>query len=217
MDRRLLCVYGIVAYMDTFEHGTWNGYSTHKCRCVDCKAAASAYNKARKARGLDPDDPRHGTETGYGNFGCRCEPCREAGKRRSQRKRAKGLEEGDSRHGTTNGYQNFGCRCAPCTAAQALAARSNPATKDRHLRSKYGISSDQWESLWESQDRRCAVCAAEWVEGAREFHVDHDHVTGRVRAILCHGCNVSLGFLGESPERIRALADYIESQQRDYM
>lgn len=41
-------------------------------------------------------------------------------------------------------------------------------------------------------------------------HVDHCHVTGKVRALLCHGCNTSLGLLREDPARIRGLALYAE-------
>lgn len=31
-------------------HGTVNGYNNHKCRCVECRAAWSVYDKAGRAR-----------------------------------------------------------------------------------------------------------------------------------------------------------------------
>lgn len=43
-----------------------------------CKSCKSSRSKARRARGLPPNDPRHGTVTGYGTWGCRCLPCAEA-------------------------------------------------------------------------------------------------------------------------------------------
>ena len=46
----------------------------------------------------------------------------------------------------------------------------------------------------------------------RQLHIDHDHDTGRVRGLLCGGCNKSLGFLGEDRDRIRGLLEYLDSQ-----
>jgi hypothetical protein len=43
--------------------------------------------------------------------------------------------------------------------------------------------------------------------------MDHDHSTGRFRALLCGGCNSALGLLKESTERIQGLKKYIENVQ----
>lgn len=40
--------------------------------------------------------------------------------------------------------------------------------------------------------------------------LDHNHETGAIRSILCHGCNVSLGFLRESKDRILGLVQYLD-------
>lgn len=42
-------------------------------------------------------------------------------------------------------------------------------------------------------------------------HVDHDHATGKVRGYLCHGCNTSLGQLGDDPARIAGLITYLST------
>lgn len=60
-------------------HGTVNGYSNHRCRCIRCQKAGMAraleQRMDRLARGLAEGDPRHGTNNGYTNWGCRCKPC----------------------------------------------------------------------------------------------------------------------------------------------
>jgi len=40
--------------------------------------------------------------------------------------------------------------------------------------------------------------------------IDHCHDSGRVRGILCKDCNLVLGWMKDTPARLRALADYLE-------
>lgn len=58
---------------------------------------------------------------------------------------------------------------------------------------------------------RCANpgCMVEESDMKRRLCMDHDHVTGKCRGWLCGRCNIVLGQLGDSPERIRGLADYL--------
>jgi len=48
---------------------------------------------------------------------------------------------------------------------------------------KYGISKMKWETMLENQGGHCALC------NKPATVVDHDHKTGKVRGLLCHGCN----------------------------
>lgn len=69
-------------------------------------------------------------------------------------------------------------------------AKSNQC---KTFRRKYGVSLAEYEAQWERQDRRCAICSRHPKSNERAFAVDHCHVTGRVRGILCPQCNVDLG------------------------
>jgi hypothetical protein len=64
---------------------------------------------------------------------------------------------------------------------------------DGHLRRRYGISIDEWYAMFKAQDGRCAICGK--LQGDRRMHVDHDHRTGKVRGLLCAGCNRGVAFL----------------------
>lgn len=88
-------------------------------------------------------------------------------------------------------------RCKPCRNDEIRAIQ---------LRSRYGLSRQEYEAMVASQNGACAVCGS-----THRLCVDHNHTTGAVRKILCDSCNVALGRVGEDPSRLRALADYIEA------
>lgn len=79
-------------------------------------------------------------------------------------------------------------------------------------RYKYGLTDEQYDALLAAQNGACAICGTtEWNGGkAKSPHVDHCHETGRVRGLLCGGCNNGLGNFGDDPARLRAAADYLE-------
>ena len=79
-----------------------------------------------------------------------------------------------------------------------------------HLRRKFGLSVAAYEAMFERQDGRCAICRSPGNDSI-SLHVDHDHVTGRVRGLLCFRCNGGLGQFREEPELLRRAARYVEN------
>lgn len=72
----------------------------------------------------------------------------------------------------------------------------------------YGMNWESYVSLYNQAEGRCQICSA-FVELAAKGKgttkaacVDHCHETGEVRGILCRACNVGIGHLGDSKERI---------------
>lgn len=55
----------------------------------------------------------------------------------------------------------------------------------------------------------CAICEVPVSVVSKRYHLDHDHDTGEIRGVLCHGCNVGLGMFKESPERLLKAIDYL--------
>jgi len=122
-----------------------------------------------------------------------------------------------------------GSRCKPCHLAAAQAwQRANPERHHEHslrasrkhyhqnpdyyrnwfLVKKYGITLDEYDALLEQQGGGCAICGRK--PASKRLSVDHDHRSGRVRGILCDGCNRAIGVLKlEQPERFQRIADYL--------
>jgi hypothetical protein len=76
------------------------------------------------------------------------------------------------------------------------------------LKAAFGLSLEDWDVMLVAQSGRCEVCGEPLVK-PKEPCVDHDHKTGKVRALLCGHCNLSLGHAQESVARLQALIEYI--------
>ena len=83
----------------------------------------------------------------------------------------------------------------PCRLRHA--ARIRAYVRKSNLKRNYGVD----ETFVDGKP--CAICGRAEFNGRRP-HVDHDHLTGEVRGILCHNCNTGIGLLGES-NLLRAL------------
>lgn len=71
---------------------------------------------------------------------------------------------------------------------------------------RYGVDREFAERI--ADGAHCDVCG-DFATG-KQLHIDHCHDSGDVRGVLCHGCNTSIGLVGERPDVLRALADYLE-------
>ena len=89
-----------------------------------------------------------------------------------------------------------------------LTARKN------NLKKEFGITIAQYDEMFEQQNGVCAICGKKETMknqyGVRRLSVDHDHKTGKIRGLLCAGCNFVLGTMKDSKERILKAAIYLE-------
>lgn len=78
------------------------------------------------------------------------------------------------------------------------------------LKKLYGITVDQYDAMLAAQGGKCAICGGP-PRGSRgkRFHVDHDHVTGRVRGLLCGHCNHGIGKFRDSPLLLEKVVAYL--------
>jgi hypothetical protein len=74
----------------------------------------------------------------------------------------------------------------------------------------HGVEPEEFQAMFLRQGGKCAICPRTLELQGRGTHIDHDHVTGKVRDLLCSKCNPGLGLFDEDPARLRAAADYIE-------
>jgi hypothetical protein len=76
--------------------------------------------------------------------------------------------------------------------------------RELRRRRRYGITNAEWDVLFASQGGLCAICRTK-----PPVDVDHHHGTGEIRGLLCRGCNVGLGQLGDSIEGLQRAIEYL--------
>ena len=92
--------------------------------------------------------------------------------------------------------------------AKARSRAWNAANKERKREGArkrlYGFAPGQFKALSIAQGNRCASCG-----DLTDLVIDHSHLTGENRSLLCSGCNVGIGMFKEDPSRLEAAAAYL--------
>jgi hypothetical protein len=74
------------------------------------------------------------------------------------------------------------------------------------VRSLYGLTPADIAEMAEAQGGKCPICGS--VD--KPLRIDHGHVTGKVRGLLCDNCNMGLGQFGDDPERLSSAIAYLK-------
>jgi hypothetical protein len=84
----------------------------------------------------------------------------------------------------------------------------------------FKLSKEEYKKLLEYQNNVCAICKnPEYIINGRinrvpkRLSIDHCHKTGKIRGLLCHRCNVSLGSMNDSVETLQAAIDYLNNNK----
>lgn len=88
---------------------------------------------------------------------------------------------------------NKGGRSTQCSKCKSLEQAAK----------KYKVSIAEIKKL--RKRGRCHICANK----ARNLVIDHNHETGEIRGLLCHHCNVALGFFRDNLAWVLSAAEYL--------
>lgn len=106
--------------------------------------------------------------------------------------------------------------------ADREARKNDPVAKEewhlyqrnRMLLQRYGISQEEYEAKLSAQKFKCAVCETNITDKRkRYFDVDHDHITGQIRGLLCGKCNKQLAVL-ENMDWCDRAREYLKQFQK---
>lgn len=180
-----------------------------------CRACTNADASARHARSYTPKPERTSTCGHCGQpFTTKLDSKQFCSKRcgelaRREREKQDRLAR-SARQCRGCGTDITGRRSDVVWCSQSCAARrpERAAVRRRATLKQYGLSVEEFEAMLAKQRGRCAICGGTEPKHTN-WSVDHDHVTGQVRGILCSACNTGIGQLQDDPDIIRKALDYV--------
>ena len=96
--------------------------------------------------------------------------------------------------------------------------RRNRATVDSSRKARFGLTREQYDLMVVAQAGCCAVCkmppTIKHKGTVVALCVDHDHLTGKIRGLLCRACNVALGYLRDSAAICSNAVEYLVKHGR---
>jgi hypothetical protein len=170
--------------------------------CIDCQRIYKQSKRARRQQGLDlvPITEK------------KCNGCN----------KTKSANEFYRDSGISDGHATICKKCKQKSQdtwrennRERYNARMRAYNKSNYLRLRllrYKLSPEQYNDILMRQDSKCAICD-EPPRGKRPLVVDHDHNTGKVRGLLCYGCNRAIAILDQHHVLNKALI-YLESSSQ---
>lgn len=118
------------------------------------------------------------------------------------------------------------CECKKCghkIHKEYDKRRPRESKRDEQLRTKFGITLEQYEDLLLKQEFKCAICGKvadvnvtrDKMKWQRSLSVDHCHSTGKIRGLLCWHCNTGIGKLGDTVDGLMRAVRYLQKSLGD--
>ena len=99
--------------------------------------------------------------------------------------------------------------CKSCTSKRRVINFDKEYNRNAKLKSQFGITALEYNNMLKNQKHRCYICSAPSALFKKKLAVDHCHVTGKVRALLCSSCNLALGSFKDNTDIMSRAIDYI--------
>lgn len=103
-------------------------------------------------------------------------------------------------------------KCARCANLERLEQGLAPYIPASLKRAQlYGITESELQRHLNRAGGHCEICD-DVLPSPTDAQVDHNHLTGEVRGVLCRKCNHGLGVFGDDPDRLLAASEYLTTR-----
>ncbi len=101
------------------------------------------------------------------------------------------------------------CYCKSCGHLYYITDYKKKG-RNRHLIKKYKLTEEEYNKLYILQNGSCAICGTKTPGRNRQyFNFDHNHITGKIRGLLCHNCNFALGLFNDNIKSLNNAIVYL--------
>ena len=88
--------------------------------------------------------------------------------------------------------------------------KNSRRTRLKHF---YNMTVVEYDELYNAQGGKCAICGIHQSELKQSLCVDHNHITGEIRGLLCSNCNAGIGMLQDNSDIIEKALQYMKDSQ----
>jgi len=134
-------------------------------------------------------------------------------KKCSKCKNNKPLKDFSKNKNSKDGYHHYCKKCKNDDGRERYKTdvKYRERIRNSALKRKYNISYDEFLIKFNSQNGKCGICEKELFLDKQNTCVDHNHVTGEVRDVLCSRCNNLVGLSDENVNLLKKVILYIET------
>lgn len=123
-------------------------------------------------------------------------------------------ENFSKRKSKTNGRRSQCKSCDSICNKKQAKKRSKDRERVRMLKYKYNLTPEEYDLMLKKQKNKCAICKVDNPQSnVQYFHIDHCHKTGKIRGLLCHHCNTSLGGFRDSLRLLKNAVTYLRKNK----
>lgn len=121
----------------------------------------------------------------------------------------------DEFHKRKNGKYGRDHYCKDCGNARhrkryATDLEHRKRVKFDSIKRNYNITHDEFINMYNSQNGKCKICNKKF-ERKRTTYIDHNHITGKARGLLCPKCNLLLGTCNDNVEVLQSAIFYLKA------
>jgi hypothetical protein len=124
----------------------------------------------------------------------------------------KPLNEFHRKKSSKNGHRHYCKTCGNEYAKNRYAANQEFRMMKRNygLKNNKKISLNEYNIKFAEQYGKCAICGKHQTEFKEALAIDHDHITGNIRGLICRKCNLGIGNFNDSIENLKSAISYLE-------
>jgi hypothetical protein len=130
----------------------------------------------------------------------------------------KNLEEFPYRKSSKDKRRNI---CNPCAYKDMMSkykTAQERAGRRSILKNRYNLTQEEYDLLLKNQNNTCAICDTKENVSKKgsifSLGVDHNHVSGKNRGLLCHRCNSGIGHLKDSILLLKKAIKYLSFYEK---
>lgn len=107
--------------------------------------------------------------------------------------------------------RSYSCFCKDCRSK--ITKSDYNSSKKRRLKlveRNFGLNVQQYNQLYEINLFKCAICNIKEEDLDQRLSIDHNHITGKIRGLLCSKCNSALGLFKDNNDILENAIKYLE-------